>query len=220
MSSRIWLGILLIVFGLGFFMHQADILDFAAVLSTWWPLILIIIGVLQLLNRPSSSLVVALLFVLLGGLFLVNQWVDMNITAFIWPLLLIFFGLVFIFSRVNREKPNHATRDINSFCLFSGTDVRSQSSNFQGGSVSAIFGGADIDLCDAIISEDGATLDLSAIFGGISITVPENVHVEISGMPIFGGWEDKTRLIRNDDTTPIVLKLNCLAFCGGIEIKN
>jgi len=63
-------------------------------------------------------------------------------------------------------------------------------------------------------------MDLSAIFGGIALTVPEHVHVEISGIPIFGGWEDKTRNIRNDEAALCVLKLNCLAVCGGIEIKN
>lgn len=153
-------------------------------------------------------------------MFLANQWVDFNLLAYIWPLLFIFIGFVFIFFRTNREKSVDVKQDINSFMLFSGTEIRNQSDNFQGGTVTAVFGGTEIDLRDAIIAENGANIDISAIFGGVSITVPENVHVEVKGMPILGGWEDKTRRKMNDGETLPILKLNCLAICGGIEIKD
>lgn len=69
-----------------------------------------------------------------------------------------------------------------------------------------------------IFSHEGAQLALTGIFGGISVTVPQNVRVEVTGIPIFGGWENKTRQ-SIDDTLP-VLKVNCLAAFGGVEIKN
>src|SRR5699024_11621830 len=99
----------------------------------------------------------------------------------------------FIFSRVRREKPSPYNQSLQAFSLFSGTEVRSRSKNFEGGSATAIFGGSEIDLRDAIISNAGATLDLSTIFGGITIYVPRNVQVQVTGIPSFGGWETKTR---------------------------
>src|SRR5699024_11415575 len=87
-----------------------------------------------------------LLFILIGGLFLVNQWVDDNLVTYLWPLILIFIGLTFIFSRVRREKPSHSNQSLQAFSLFSGAEVRSRSKNVEGGSVSAIFGGSEIDL--------------------------------------------------------------------------
>jgi len=217
LSNRIWIGLLFIVFGVGFLLHQADMWDFTSILSTWWPLILIVIGVILLINRNYSSAISGILFILVGGLFLINELVDINLAPYLWPLLFIFFGLVVIFSRVNREKPLHTNSDMNAFSLFSGTDVQSQSKNFQGGTVTTVFGGADIDLREVILSDEGATLDLTAVFGGISISVPENVHVEISGVPIFGGWEDKTRRYKDEPLS--TLHLNCLTICGGERLK-
>ena len=83
-----------------------------------------------------------------------------------------------------------------------------------------MFGGAEVDLRDAAISDEGAALDLSAIFGGIELYVPQNTHVEVTGIPIFGGWENKMRRRANDDDTLTVLKVNCLAVFGGVEIKD
>lgn len=219
MSSRIWLGIFFLAFGVGLLMHQANMINFSEVLSTWWPLILIFIGIIQLINRTYSSVISGLLFLLVGVLFLLNQLFNLNLIAYLWPLIFIFIGIVIIFSRITREKTSHMSSDLNTFAIFSGADIKSQSKNFQGGSVTALFGRAEIDLREAAIPEEGAAIDLTAAFGGISITVPEHVHLEFSGLPLFGGWEDKTR-IRGDNDRSVVVKLNCLTFCGGVEVKN
>lgn len=220
LNKRAWIGVLFLVFGIGVLLHQIDVWDFSYIVSKWWPVILIVFGIVQFNDRAHSSPVISLMFILVGGLFLVNQWIDVNLTAFIWPLILIFIGLTIIFSRVQYDKPLDSNHAIESFVLFSGTNIRSQSKNFQGGNVTAVFGGSEINLRDTVISDKGATFDLTAIFGGITIEVPENVHIEISGLPIFGGWEDKTRKIVNSDDDPPVIKLHCLAICGGVEIKN
>ncbi len=44
MINKKWFGILLIIFGIGFLLEQFNIINFSMILSTWWPLILIIIG--------------------------------------------------------------------------------------------------------------------------------------------------------------------------------
>lgn len=217
MNRRVWLGIFFLAFGLGFLFQQMGVLDFSRVLSTWWPLILIMIGVIQLFNRMKGS---GVLFIIVGGLFLVNQWVDANLSDYIWPLILITIGLVFIFSRINHEKPLNSDQSIQTFSLFSGTEIRSQSNCFEGGTATAIFGGSEIDLREAVISEEGATLDLTTLFGGISVAVPENVKVEVTGLPIFGGWENKTRPPANDDEFLPVLKVKCLTMFGGVEISD
>lgn len=220
MSNRVWIGIIFLVFGVGFFLQQANVLDFSSVLSIWWPLILIIIGVVQLVSRTHTSSISGLLFILVGGLFLANQLVDVNLVTYLWPLILVFIGFVFLFSRSTREKTVDTNRDLNTIAIFSGAEVRSQSKSFQGGTVTTVFGGAEIDLRDIVIVEKGATIDLSAVFGGISLTVPENIQIEVTGIPILGGWEDKTRSVINDNDVSPVLTLNCLAICGGIEIKD
>lgn len=218
MSGRIWLGVLFLLFGFGFLLHQADIIDLSQLLSNWWPLILIIIGVVQLINRKHSSASSGLLFLLIGLLFLLNQWLDLDLIAYIWPLIFIIIGIVIIFARVKRDKSFHTANDLDTFVLFSGAEINSQSQTFQGGSVTAILGGAEIDLRDAVII-DGASIDLTTVLGGVEMKVPDNVRVEISGVPILGGWEDKTRVRIENDEVP-VLKINCLTILGGFEIRN
>jgi predicted membrane protein len=218
MSGRVWIGLFFLLFGSGFLLHQADIIDLGQLLSAWWPLVFIIIGIIQLINRTHSSAVSGLLFLLIGVFFFVNQWFDLNLFSYLWPLLFIFIGIIIIFTRVKRESGSHTGENLNTFVLLSGAEIKSQSKNFQGGSVMTILGGAEIDLRGAVIAE-GASLDFTSVLGGVSIIVPENVQVEISGVPILGGWEDKTRNHgENEEFT--VLKLNCLTILGGAEIKN
>lgn len=218
MSGRVWLGVLFLLLGLGFFLQQAGIIDLPQLFSNWWPLILIIIGVVQLINRKHSSASSGLIFLMIGFIFLMNQWFDLNLIAYIWPIIFITLGIVILFTRVKREKSFHTESDLDTFVLFSGAEINSQSQTFQGGSVTAIIGGAEIDLRDAVIM-DGASLDLTTVLGGVEMKVPDNVQVEISGMPILGGWEDKTR-VRREKEEVSVLKINCLTILGGVEIRN
>ncbi|WP_068676757.1 LiaF domain-containing protein [Oceanobacillus sp. Castelsardo] len=215
MSGRIWVGLFFLMFGFGFLLHQADIINMSQVLSTWWPFIFIIIGIIQLTNRSYASTVSGFLFLLIGIIFLANQWYDLNLIFYLWPLVFIFIGLVIILTRVKNGKTSHTSERLNTFLLFSGAEIKSQSKNFHGGSVMTLCGGVEIDLREAIITER-TTLDLTCIMGGASIIVPENVRVETSGIPIFGGWEDNTRSIHE----VAVLKINCLMIFGGAEIKN
>ncbi|WP_087973862.1 LiaF transmembrane domain-containing protein [Oceanobacillus rekensis] len=218
MSGRVWLGLFFLLFGSGFLLHQADIIDLGQLLSAWWPLLLIIIGIIQLINRTHSTAFPGFVFLLIGVFFFVNQWFDLNLLSYLWPLIFIFIGIFIIFTRVKRGSPSHTGESLNTFVLFSGAEIKSQSKNFQGGSVMTILGGAEIDLRGAVIAE-GASLDFTSVLGGVSIIVPENVQVDISGVPILGGWEDKTRNHRENEEV-VVLKLNCLTILGGAEIKN
>lgn len=219
MHKRFWIGLVFLIFGIGFLLHQLHIWYFPAILGQWWPLVLIIIGVIQLINRTNASWIPGFLLIIIGGLFLINGWFDFNIGAIIWPLVVIIIGLIIIFSREKSPKPTSTDRVINSFALFSGTEIYSQSQEFEGGSVIAIFGGSDIDLRDAVVTEKGATIDITVIFGGITIRVPENTRVELSGLPIFGGWENKLRK-REHEGELSILNIKCLSIFGGVEVKD
>lgn len=218
MAGRIWLGLIFLFFGIGLLLHQMEIIHLGQVLSNWWPVIFIIIGVIQFNHRTSLSAITGVIFVLIGLFFFAQQWFNMNLIAYFWPIIFIVFGFSLILTRVKQKPSTHRKGKLNSFVLFSGTDVKSYSQPFPGGNVTAVFGHAEIDLRDAVIAE-GAVLDVSIIFGGVTIRVPKNVRVEIIGTPIFGGWEDSTEISSNDGEIP-VLKINCLTIFGGAEIKN
>jgi len=107
--------------------------------------------------------------------------------------------------------------------VFGGIERRVTSQDFQGGHINAIFGGVEIDLTDANMQAEEATLEINAIFGGVEIRVPETWQVAFRGTPIFGGIADKTRVGRTTDPSDRrrkVLVLTGTVIFGGVEIKN
>lgn len=217
MSNKFWIGLFFLAFGIGFLLHEFHIIDFPEILSAWWPLIIIFIGIIQLVNR--TSIASSLLFLFVGVPLLLNQLLDVNLITYLWPLIFIFIGFSILFTRVKREKRAHTNEELNTSVILSGAEIKSRSENFQGGSIMTVLGGAEIDLRDITIPEEGATMDLTTVLGGISIIVPEHVHVEFSGFPILGGWEDSTS-IRSEEDRQVVLKMNCLTILGGVEVNN
>jgi len=221
MSWRAFVGVVLVVFGAGFLLDQLEVIEFGALLSTWWPLIIIAIAIIQLVTRsvaPSVSI-----FLLLVGAYLQVARLDMlpfDLGQIFWPSLLILAGLYLVLTRSLQRPAEFSAEDrINSFVIFGGTEPRLESKHFTGGSVVTLFGGTDIDLRDAALAPDGALLDLTAAFGGIEVTVPEDWKVRMSGLPLFGGWDNKTRR-KGDAGDGPTLTVRCVAAFGGIELHN
>lgn len=102
--------------------------------------------------------------------------------------------------------------------VFAGRDIRVDNSGFYGANLSAIFGGIDLNLKNAIIRRN-VTIEVRAVFGGIDLVLPSNVRVVVDVTPILGGVENGTRTpLGADENTPTVyIKGTCLF--GGVEVK-
>jgi predicted membrane protein len=106
-------------------------------------------------------------------------------------------------------------RPLKSGCaIFSGCDIKYDNEIFEGAELTAVFGGVDCDLKNAIIEKDCA-IQISAIFGGIDISVSDNVNVKVSSNCIFGGISNKTAT--HKDAPTIYISGTCMF--GGVEIK-
>src|SRR5699024_11045025 len=184
--GRSLIGVILLLFGVGFLLQQADIVDFDKLLTNWWPLILIIIGFVQLAYRRHSSVVSGMLFIVVGGLLLIGQFVDYNMWNYIWPIILIIVGFSFLLLRSTCGKYKNDENHIKVFVIFSGANSRNESSAFTGVTVTAVFAGSMTHLRNGVIADD-AVMDITSLFGGVPLHVTYNTKVEISGAPIFGG---------------------------------
>lgn len=102
--------------------------------------------------------------------------------------------------------------------VFSGRDIRVDNSYFNGADLSALFGGIDLNLKNALIRKN-VTIDVRAVFGGIDILMPNDVRVVVDVTPILGGVENGTRTpLGADENTPTVfIKGTCLF--GGVDVK-
>ncbi len=113
-------------------------------------------------------------------------------------------------SHDNTNRPNYNA-------ILSGVDTKNTSSNFEGASVSAIMGGVDLDLRDAIVTHD-VTVYVTAIMGGIDIYAPQNVKIAINKTDILGGTDCKAYTMPHESEAPVVTFV-CTTIMGGIEIK-
>jgi hypothetical protein len=83
--------------------------------------------------------------------------------------------------------------------------------------VSAIMGGCDVDLRDAVPTTDPIPIQVFAMWGGIDIRIPPGWVVENEAWPILGGVMDNTRAPALP-THRVILR--GMAFMGGVDIKN
>ena len=100
------------------------------------------------------------------------------------------------------------------YATFSGEKLTFTGDEFKGANLNAIFGGVNLNLRNANITQD-QIINTTSVFGGIDIAVPNNVNVKVKSTSIFGGVENKTQSKENAPT--IYVKAFCLF--GGTEIK-
>lgn len=123
------------------------------------------------------------------------------------------------FEETRQTYENVGTMDkIVCSAVFSGRDIRVDNSEFCGADLSALFGGIDLNLKNAVIRRN-VTIDVKAVFGGIDILMPANVRVVVDVTPILGGVENGTRTpLGADENTPTVFIRGTCLF-GGLEVK-
>ncbi len=107
---------------------------------------------------------------------------------------------------------------INEAAVFGGGDRR-YSGEFEGGRISAVFGGYRIDLSESQMKGDAAYLHVSVVFGGVNLRIPPEWDLVLRGVPVFGGYSDQTRHPQKGPGTKTLYILGGAVF-GGVEVKN
>lgn len=109
---------------------------------------------------------------------------------------------------------------IDDVAIFGGGSKIIFSDNFQGGNITAIFGGSEINLMNCKLAEGENVLDVLMVFGGSTIIVPKEWNVVINVTSILGGFSNKS--VRNpnlivDQSRTLIIK--GLTLFGGGEVK-
>jgi hypothetical protein len=81
----------------------------------------------------------------------------------------------------------------------------------------AVMGGIELDLREAQFSEPEVTIHAYTLMGGIEITVPEDVDVDVSGIAFMGGFD-------HDASGPGVpgaprVRVIGFALMGGVDVR-
>jgi hypothetical protein len=81
----------------------------------------------------------------------------------------------------------------------------------------AVMGGVELDLREAQFSEPVVTIHAYTVMGGIEITVPEDVDVDVSGLAFMGGFDHNA----SGPGVPGAPQVRVLGFAlmGGVDVR-
>ncbi len=159
MRGRKFWGLILVVLGALLLLDQMHMLDFGELLSRFWPLIFIFIGARMILSRSSRR---------------AHDATVISPTATAWesgagtPLL----------------------TDVLSENRFIGDfNVRLQSEDFRGGTVSTFIGDFNIDLSGVAVKAGDRYLTLSGFIGDVMLVLPKNLPYAIQANAFIGDFK-------------------------------
>ena len=101
-----------------------------------------------------------------------------------------------------------------------GKEFESRAPSLRSASAFAVLGGVELDLREANLDPAGATLDVTAVLGGIEVTVPPGWVVEVENRGKMSGVEARLTesADRPDDAPRLYVTTN--AWFGGVEIRD
>jgi hypothetical protein len=80
----------------------------------------------------------------------------------------------------------------------------------------AVMGGIELDLRDAMLEERDVTIWAWACMGGIEIKVPADVDVDVTGLALMGGFEDGSGVSAPPGAP--VIRVKGLALMGAVDV--
>jgi len=247
-ANGLFIGALFIIVGLLYACTALDIFNFSIFFPGWWTLF-IIVPCIYALTRKNEDKTGPIIGLVVGLCFLLNaQDFDFHIEFFpmLLAVACILIGWKMIFPNKKKEHKqveftynsdsgekevvidgvkfdNTYSKSnggyVNASAILGGKDIRVDNECFTGADICVVMGAIDLNLKNAIISED-VYINISAVMGGVDIYVPANVRVVTDGCSTIMGGIDVNTSYANfhaADTPRIIITGNCIM--GGIDVK-
>ncbi len=115
-------------------------------------------------------------------------------------------------------KGDEDSDDFTVAAVMGGKQFRSHADHLRSGTVIASLGGVEIDLRDATLDTEGATLDLRATMGGIQAIVPDDWAVDVDTVTTAGEVDVKVTPIEELPTDAPKLHIDATTRMGGVQV--
>ncbi len=246
--GHIWTGVFILLIGAAALV-KATVTD----LPDWifsWQTFLILLGLFIGIKHGFKGGAWFIL-ILIGGAFLLRDFYpDVAIRRYIWPVVLMIVGVLFIirprrslqgkWKDCEKKKKPAADSGIEEATIVEESYESQKDYKEDFVDSTSIFGGAKKNIIsknfkggDLVNIFGGTELDLTradftgtaeieltTIFGGTKLIIPSNWTVKSEAVTIFGGLDDKRNMQTMSDNPEKVLLLKGTVIFGGIEIRS
>jgi hypothetical protein len=209
-------GVLFTLDNLGF-LYAGDFLRF-------WPIVLVVIGAVQITDARTPARVISGLIWLFLGSVMLGERLDLfrwNVWDF-WPVVLVAAGGYIVWQAFVRDSGKSREADsagmVSGIAVLGGFQRKLGSDDFRGGELTAFMGGCHLDLRGAKMVGGEAVLTVFAMMGGIELKVPEDWRVVVDVVPFLGGIEDRSMPPQEESSPRLVVK--GFVMMGGVEVRN
>lgn len=223
--KTIIIGLLLVILGIILGGNALELFSIDIFFEGWWTLFIIIPSLISIVTDEDKkggiiALIIGILFLLAA-----QHIIDFDlIWKLIFPIIIIVIGLSLIFKNTVSKDISEKIDELNEtsknkdevLALFSGQNIKLNNEEYNGSTITAIFGEATIDLRKAIIKKD-VVINTTCVFGGVDILVPNDVKIKVKSSLLFGDVDNKAET--NDKKNTKTIYINSTCVFGGVEIK-
>ncbi|MEV8563680.1 hypothetical protein AB0478_46500 [Streptomyces sp. NPDC051917] len=224
---RIWIALMLLATGLLVLVDRlAPSTHVWQRLAVWWPLGLVALGFgggirLALATRTALRGPAFLTLVGLVALVVTTDPLPDSVRPLLWPSLLVAAGVTMLVAvAVGRPGTQAGSVIPRLVSIAESRHIVWPTGTFSLGSVTAVASGCVIDLCQANPLNHRARIDVTALFGGVEIRVPENWDVRFVR---FGREIEMPAPAPSPETDAQerpFLHVTAMTFLAGVEVRN
>lgn len=227
--------IVLIAIGALFLVINLDLIpgvDYESI-GTFWPLILILVGVWRLATSRGRSLVAPVILIGLGALFFLINLLNINFGAIwaFWPIILIAVGILIAARAIRGGRRSDARRQspastpsggsgaIIDVPLVSMDGVHTTAPDFVDGKAdfNVVMGKAEVDFRSAALTRKPSTLEVSVVMGQALVHAPPEWVVQLNAAATMGECKDTRPQSARHDADPDLI-INGSVVMGSLHI--
>ena len=218
LSSQLLLGVLVVLVGLVLLAETTGVAD-VAVFWTFLPSLFVVLGLYALVVSRLRNIVGPLVIISVAAAWqaVALEYLTASQVFQFWPLAIVLFGVSIVLGQYRSRTRTVESSFVHSLAIFGGSDKRA-SGLFTGGDLTAIFGGASLDLRDVTLEDRPVEVSTTALFGGVEVIVPRDWKVQMDVLPILGGAaDDRPRSENEHDDVDLVV--SGFAAFGGVAVE-
>lgn len=219
MLKKVLCGLTIALVGVILLLSNLHVIPKDMMIFEFWPVLLILFGIFDMVDERRVH-VGNLLVSYIGIYFLLFNFdiITISFWKIVLPLFLITIGISLLWPKKHRAPKHDGKKDVNLHSFFSDVVSRGDGKEFEQADLTAIFGGATLDLRGAIPKGKSCYCNVTTVFGGCDIIMDDTMNVNTDGLTcIFGGVDDHKRQSPKEAKTTLYL-VGTVVF-GGIDIK-